>query len=226
MEEVTIYNEIELNDLEVMVKAVKDYNNKLEVGHAGEFDSLKYLGSGAYGYVKGYKNYAIKVLSDTKGYYDTRDNFIIPKLEDIHILKELQTVSAIPKLYASIGDNAVIMERIDGVTLDELWKNVNYQGDSAEYLFHENFKQLLADSIKEILDCGLQPNDLHSNNLMVCQQTGKPRIIDVGMYLPYKYGEPIDIYVERAIDRRYRQAEKILNMRKYKGAYNKAFEAV
>lgn len=129
-----------------------------------KFTKLEKLGTGSFGEVRAYKNYAIKIVDEGD-------------MLDGEILKNLQSVENVPRLYAIVDDNAMITELIDGCTVSEyehIGRENNFVNPSFNIVFEE--------TLKDILHKGYLPYDLHSSNVMIKSDTGLPVIIDVGLF--------------------------------------------
>jgi serine/threonine protein kinase len=152
-------------------KFLKTVNEFLQ-GH-NDFDRieniLEYIAGGACGRV-----------------YDLGDGFIVKvnkfgwrtDTPDGDILKDLQGIPFIPKLYWYSEDNRfIVVQKIDGVTTG------NYMG---EFLFHkelnfDKFKQT-AEKVSEMIEeRGWVLNDIHGGNCMIDKQ-GRFWIVDVGLF--------------------------------------------
>lgn len=158
MNTIDIFNEISKDDLDYIVKLHKR-------GILSQ--NLEPLGTGAFGTVYGYKDYAIKVI------YDIND-----KNNDIDVLLDLSHLDFFPKLYATIDDKIIISERIYGDTVREY---VYY-----DYENSLNLDRSIIDTIKnyftKIIENGYIPYDMHGSNIMICKKTKMPKIVDLGLF--------------------------------------------
>jgi serine/threonine protein kinase len=171
---IEIVNPIPLDDLYHMVSII----NK---GHRSEeFINLERLGSGAFGTVVAYKNYAIKYIrdEDKRCTRDRGGNKISDELSDATILKDLQHIPCIVKLYAVIDNIAIIVEKVDGMIAEKY----SYNGWKQENFINIDFAEAFENALKGILHKGYYPKDLHAENVMIDRKTGMPVIIDVGLF--------------------------------------------
>ena len=162
-----IYNDsIPQHDLEYLVTLMENGSEKLD-------EDLKKLGSGQYGTVYGYKDYAIK-YSRRHVYWHKED-----EPEDAVVLKALQEFDFIPRLYATYGSDYMIVSRVRGMTVNEfIDKRMQGRNIYINPRFNEAFKQAL----RQIALAGFDPNDMHSKNVMVDYKTGMPMLVDVGFF--------------------------------------------
>ena len=176
---VEVITPLPLSDLLFMIDFVNEggcYSKKAK--------GLEALGSGAFGTVLGYKNYAIKYLRNGSSCYES-SNFFEEEdsVSDVYFLKRLQSVKAIPRLYAVIDDIAIVIERIHGETVHDYMENPKRRFFEPEHNYiSPNFNEEFEESLKDILHLGFYPHDLHSQNVMVCRNTGLPKIVDVGLF--------------------------------------------
>ena len=160
---VEMVNPIPQDDLVQILSYIEQGHNELR--NLGE---LEYLGGGQFGAVFGYKNYAIKI---NKGWQDT-------PFEDGQILKQLQHVKTIVKLYAIIDDVAIVTERVNGMTVGD-YVAVGH----VEKFVNPTYTDVYKDGLKEIVLSGFDPRDLHNANVLISRDTGLPIIVDVGYFL-------------------------------------------
>lgn len=176
---VEIIQPLPLDDLIHMMDAISE---GYESEKANKLDSL---GRGAFGTVLGYKDYAIKYFRNGKSQWDSAstENKLPDgnKLTDAYILKELQSIPSIPRIYAVIDDRAIIMERIDGDTCEDYADNVRNSKYKKNYI-SKDFNNVYRNALVEIANLGFEPYDLHGHNVMVCRKTGLPKIVDVGLF--------------------------------------------
>lgn len=118
--------------------------------------------------------------------YDLGDGFIVKvnkfgwrtDTPDGDILKDLQGIPFIPKLYWYSEDNRfIVVQKIDGVTTG------NYMG---EFTFHkelnfDKFKETAEKVSKMIEERGWVLNDIHGGNCMI-DRRGYFWIVDVGLF--------------------------------------------
>ena len=181
-----IISPIPLDDLQHILKAIEDNREKIfpkrekdeyRRNNQRRFHGclpLEFIGSGSFGLVYGYKEYAIKV---NKRVYPSESE-IKNQMNDKNVLRKLNHVSCLPKLYAIIEDDIIIMERIRGKTVEDYFWEGGYKNNPLEKLAFESIR----DDIYEIVSCGFTPFDVHENNVMIDYQTGKFRIIDTGYF--------------------------------------------
>lgn len=149
-----------------------------EVYREDKWHELELLGKGASGKVYGYRDYAIKLLKKNERH------------RDIEVLEFLQgKVSCIPTLYAIISDAVMIMERIKGVTVGRYEHLISTERETSIKSIHPDFNKIYKQGLKEIINAGYSPKDIHRYNVMIEEDTGKPVIIDVGLFKKY-YDEP------------------------------------
>lgn len=178
--DIEIVNEMDLVDLTHILECYCQWKENEYVGRLGDFT---HLGSGTYGIVYGYKNFAIKRI---------KERSLKGVNEDATILKELSHLDFIPKLYAVIDDSLIIMERIEGDTVD--WHHMSRENFlKLDYRIIDSFE----DKLYEIYNSGWIPNDLHEGNVMICEKTRDIKIIDVGAFykrIPsYDYDEFVEM---------------------------------
>lgn len=182
MSSVKIINEsISLVDLAYIIKVVR-------AGvYSREFRELDFLGEGACGIVRGYKEYAIKCSNaDGEWMSESESDYQVPddKLPDGAILNDLQCVPSIPKLYAIIDDSTIIVERVRGMNVSTFTKKM-MQGLTDNFV-NEDFLNVYKRDLLHIVKAGYFPYDLHGSNVMICEQSGLPKIIDVGCFAKRK----------------------------------------
>ena len=184
-----------LSDLMFFIDLVNEGGHK-----SRKADSLQKLGRGAFGTVLGYKDYAIKYFRDGASCYDHRDSNNIPtgEIRDAYILKELQSIKAIPRIYAVIDNIAVIMEKVDGENADDYRMRVRqeYYKPERNYI-SPDFNKVFEESLKDILHLGFDPHDLHGYNVMVCRKTGLPKIVDVGLFKKFVKDYDLKLFADR-----------------------------
>lgn len=160
-----------------MVDLYKIVNDIIK-GNLGKYNGYEYLGSGGFGEVYGYNNYAIKRFTSDLTYKDEEND--ISDVSDAYILHKLQSVSNIPNIYGLIGKTAMIVDRIDGITLDDYIRGLK-KNEITPFMC-DNFYDEYDKMIKEIFNLGFVPCDLNNNNIMICRKTGLPKIVDVGLF--------------------------------------------
>lgn len=141
-------------------------------------DTLERIGSGSYGSVYGYKDYAIKRL------YDSSDS----KNKDIEVLKNLKHLDCIPTLYAVINNSVLIMERIYGKTVRAYCHKG--QDNNNEYGIDDKFIEKWENALLDVVKAGYSPDDLHESNVMIDSKTREPKLVDVGWF--FKHNEDYD----------------------------------
>lgn len=130
---------------------------------------LKYIAGGVCGRVYDLgEGYILKV--------NKSDNLV--STPDGDILKDLQGVDFIPKVYWYSQDNRfIVVQKIDGVTTG------SYHGD---FLFKQTWKQKefekrVHKAVNDMQARGWFPNDIHGGNCMIDKQ-GNFWIVDVGLF--------------------------------------------
>lgn len=188
---IEVVNPLPLHDLLHMVDII---NKGIHSREAKELDNL---GAGHFGTVMGYKDYAIKYIRDGDDYYDDyggESNLPKDELKDAVILKDLQSIKYIPRLYAVVDKTAIIIERVHGVTVEQ-YKNI--MGNDRDIWANKDnfvnidFLNVYKEALKDILHLGYKPADLHGENIMVCKKSGMPVIIDVGLFKRMKNDEKL-----------------------------------
>lgn len=131
---------------------------------------LDFLGSGSYGNVVGYGEYAFKTIeTDEEG------------SNDFEVLRDLQELDYIPIIYARytlLGRTVLVVERIYGKTLQAIQEG-----------FHDNLLEAMSpdivsdwnNALEDIIKIGWNPYDLHEENVMI-DLSGNLKIIDVGLF--------------------------------------------
>lgn len=148
-----VYTSVSNNDL-LYIKKLYDNN---------DFSKLEKVGSGMYGVVYKYKNYAIKhILGGNKA--------------DITILNDLHHLEFIPKLYATLNDDLIISEFIEGKTI------MHYKDNNFKINLDKNIGERWQSALVKIFKLGYFPYDLHDENVMICDKTLDFKIVDVGCF--------------------------------------------
>lgn len=157
--DVKMYSEMPSEDFDYILHII----NTARWGDIENQEGFSYLGSGEFGYVYGYKNYAIKIFNDMESPYN----------EDEKNLAILHHLPSYPTLYA--GHKGFIIE--------ELIKGRVFAGCEDEDLIiaNKNCIDILLDDIKETLKLGVELSDTHEENLMITDD-GFIKIIDVGFF--------------------------------------------
>ena len=140
-----------------------------------EFRNFEKLGHGSYGDVFGYNDYAVKRFKN----YLNEDN--LSECLDAEILIELDEVKSVPKLYAVVYDEILIMERVYGYTVGDYCEDYNNEVNNPigiDEEFIDKFKNALLDIVK----AGYTPKDLHEYNVMIDSRNKEPKIVDVGLF--------------------------------------------
>lgn len=171
---VEVVTPLPLEDLTFMVEEI---NNGLKS------DELTVLGRGHFGKVVGYKNFAIKYVAGGSNSYNGYGDYNRSgnELLDAYVLKQLQSVESIPRLYAVVDDNAIIIEKIDGMTMQQ-YKTQMEDSSKMDNFISLDFVKAHEEAMRDILMQGLVPHDLHMDNVMIDKNTGLPKIIDVGLF--------------------------------------------
>lgn len=155
MGEMIIVNDIPQHDLDYIKYLLEEQRFK---------DELKFAGSGAFGSVYRYKNYAIKVYEDE---------------EDGEILHKLQGIDCYLKLFCYMPDEMMVTEFLD-----------DYK-DACDYfmggmkLDPEEIKEKIKQIFHETYKRGISPRDLHAGNIMFNIETKDFKIVDVGKFRKY-----------------------------------------
>lgn len=213
-----IISPIPLDDLQHIVKKIEENREKIfpkpdkneyirnnQRRYQG-YLPLEFIGSGTYGLVYGYKDYAIKVNKRVfPSEFEIRN-----QVNDKNALKKLNHVSCLPKLYAIIEDDIIIMERIRGRTVEDYFWEGGYKTNPIDNMAFESIR----DDLYEIVSSGFTPYDVHDKNVMIDYITGKLKIIDTGYFREEKTCEHSDIEENSG----YRQA--IESIDKYERRYN------
>ncbi|UUV46125.1 serine/threonine protein kinase [Bacillus phage vB_BanS-Thrax1] len=170
--EIEIVTEIPREDVLQMAEMVI----KQECGNYG-LSKLQMLGTGAFGRVFAYKDYAIKHLRKGRSLKDEGMN-------DVSVLKGLQHLDCVPTLYAVIGDTAIITSKVDGMTVEKFMQEVDYgdTGDEDMNFINPAFEELFVEAMQKCFLSGYEPRDLHQANVMIERGTGRPIIVDFGKF--------------------------------------------
>jgi tRNA A-37 threonylcarbamoyl transferase component Bud32 len=156
--QVELVNEIPMEDVETILKS-----------YEGNFGSLRMIGSGSYGDVFGYEQYAIKRFQ-----YESSMN------RDIDVLKDISHLDFIPTLYAVIDDCVMIMERVEGKTVRDY---CNYGMDDGNIAnVDHSFIEMFEENLIEVIKNGYSPEDLHESNVMIDFKTNTLKMVDVGYF--------------------------------------------
>lgn len=165
-EEVKIYCDTINNDL----KNILNFINCTPTIEMRDNKTFKYIGRGAYGEVYSYKNYAIKLFynSDEGVFGNT----------DMHILFKLQGMTSYPKLYAGCRF-FMVTELIDGKELKDIYSEKDFS------VINRNIVNILLQDIKNTLNMGIEPSDLHYENILI-SNNGILKIVDVGHFRTFR----------------------------------------
>lgn len=183
---IEVVNPIRKDFLKEVVNAylMDDFQNRFDI-----------LGSGSYGYVYGFDEYAIKFIYD------------ISEMEfacnDVEVLKSLSHLNFIPKLYAVIDDIVLIVERVFGKTVMDYVVMPNNP-----YNINESILDEFESALFEIIKCGYTPYDLHRGNVMI-DKNGRIKIVDVGFFKLHEYDGDIHEYYKH--NDGYKEASFTLN---------------
>lgn len=145
----------------------EDLDHIIDIYKNDEFDEMDYLGSGSYGTVYGYKDYAIKKIYDTDPHGSS----------DAKVLKDISHLDSIPTLYAIIDEHTLVVERIRGKTV----KDYSYDLKNPWKIKKDIINQW-EDILISILKLGYSPHDLHESNVMIEEKTGTLKVVDVGFF--------------------------------------------
>ncbi|UGO50865.1 kinase [Bacillus phage vB_BanS_Nate] len=172
--EVKMFNmDVDLDDMEHIVKMVKIGDRMLGQG----LKQFERLGHGFFGTVYGYKGYAIKYYAHGK----SKDS------NDIAMLGRLQHLKCVPRLYGAIGDKAIIISRVNGYTVQDYMRHVDNR--RIPNIVSRAFNREYEKALQEIMRAGIQPTDLHSENVMIDKVTGLPVIVDCGEFYTTTHSE-------------------------------------
>lgn len=173
---VDIVSPMPLEDLQTIVDSMNEYKYRQRTPEG--FDSL---GRGHFGTVFGYKDYAIKYVSGGQSAYSGYSGNDKKEIQDAYILRQLEDIPSVPKLYATIDNEIIIMERVHGLTIKQYIEQME-DAEKMDNFIHVDFIDTYKEIMKDILMIDMMVKDLHSDNVMVCKRTGLPRIIDVGLF--------------------------------------------
>lgn len=187
---VEIVNDINHDDLCTIISTLYDcsYSDA----------KFEFLGSGSYGDVYGYKEYAIKKLFESEEFNHSRCN-------DIQPLKDLAHLSCIPKLYAIIDDDTIVVERIFGATVDQCCN----EGKMLDKItIDESLVEKWDEALLEVISNGYSPDDLHESNVMIEIGTNRPVFVDLGWF--YKHNGEYDVNDKNSLksDKNYYRANQ------------------
>lgn len=138
-----------------------------------ECKELTSIGRGEFGTLYSYKDYAIKIFFN--GWHGRVDN-------DYEKLEKLQGIPLYPKLYAYYPNKFMIVEKINGITIDQYKRLEN----------EEKFKIIskinmiksmtkIQSYVKNTIDRDIYIHDSHDSNVMVTYE-GELKIVDVGHF--------------------------------------------
>lgn len=173
----TIFNDIPNEDLEYISKAYSK-------GQLHE--ELKFIDSGSYGDVYMFKSlsgkcYAVKVMNHCERSKESRS-------QDVRNLIMLDGCIGIPKLYAYIENEIMIMDFVEGVNISR------YPYTNKGIVVHVDFMVRLMEILEEVKNKNLFPCDIHDDNIMI-NKDGFPVIVDVGHFSTSmnKYDNPMSV---------------------------------
>ena len=174
---INIVTPFPLEDLQTIVNSMNEY--KRTRVYPKDF---VVLGDGHFGKVFGYKGYALKYVSGGQSSYSGYGDFRkADEILDAYVLRRLQSVPSVPRLYGVIDNTIIIMEKVDGMTMRQYDRQMQDEKKMDNFI-HPNFIKDYEEAIRDILMAGFEPKDLHMDNAMIERSTGKPRIIDVGLF--------------------------------------------
>lgn len=168
---IIIINQKILQDTSVII----NFLNKITVENlinGEDIEEFKYIGEGRSGIVYKFANYCIKIFkkdlksSDKKYWYVENDAKILNSIQDINLY---------PDLYGYINDSVVIMQYIEGLTLED-FKNGHFNS-----VLKEDIIEKLLNGMKETLQKGIFPMDIHEGNIII-DDKGGIHCIDVGCF--------------------------------------------
>lgn len=167
--DLVIVNEMPQEDLNIIMSLhySKTISEKLELIGTGEFGRVY-----AYKSLSG-KEYAIKIEKEMHEKNYGGQTF------DATILSKLQGIKYIPKLYAHIGEDFLIVDRVKGVTI-EAYKD----GQTRGIYPREDFVFVFEKTIDNIFERSIRPSDLHLKNIMINDE-GLPIMVDFGHWEDY-----------------------------------------
>jgi hypothetical protein len=157
---VTMHNYIPVEDIDYISHLYKTKTFKQE---------LEELGSGHFGNVYAYKDYAIKVIHRPSS-----------RNRDIEVAKEICHLPFIPTMYADIDREVIIYERIEGTTLSKYLAN---DRDNSLNLSEKTIVQF-EKQMYEIIRLGWSPDDLHGDNIMIDKE-GNLIFVDLGYFVKH-----------------------------------------
>lgn len=187
---VEIVNDISGEDLAIIVNAVTDIKENDCIP-----SSFELIGTGTYSGVYGYKNYAIKILGlgRRKRDYTFNSN---SDCNDIDVMKNLDALECIPKLYAIINSDVIIVERIDGYTIGELREGLE-DGKSYDININWGIIDEFDNALLDVVFNGYSPDDLHEYNVMIDKSSNKLKFVDVGWFFKIdkdRYKDKDEVY--------------------------------
>lgn len=174
-------------------KLLKDINNILEflnklkiidLLNNSDIGKFKYINEGRSGIVYRFKNYCIKIfkkdLKSSSLKYWYMEN-------DANILNDLKGIDIYPNLYGYIDKTIVIMEYIEGTTLENFKIHIDN--------LNENIIENLLNSMYDTLKKGIFPMDIHHSNIII-DKKGGIHCIDVGCF-KHKSTNEIEKYINK-----------------------------
>lgn len=162
--EVELFGDISENDI---LRIVESKNKEYPMR------DLEVIGSGSFSRVYTHNGYAIKHI--------TRPNDL-NNCNDIQAFKDLRDCKYIPKLYAIIDNDIIVMERINGQTIGDYRRSIR---NGLETTIGEGFMNDFKDALVSIISMGYSPHDTHHDNVMVDYNNNIPRIIDLGWFFKH-----------------------------------------
>lgn len=156
---------------EYLLQIIGRYDNYIG-GYSNDLFDLKLLGEGKSGYVFEFEKYAVKlIVNKESGITDRKQN-------DIQALKDLNHLDCIPTLYAVINEELIIMEKINGYTVNDYCSK---NGDNFLNI-DDNFLDKWYNTLFTIIENGYTPDDLHDDNVMIDAERIRPVIVDLGWF--------------------------------------------
>lgn len=171
IESIIIINKKIIQDIQIII----GFLNKITVENlinGEDIGEFKYIGEGRSGIVYRFANYCIKIFkknlksSDKKYWYVENDASVLNSIQDIGLY---------PHLYGYINNSVVIMQYIEGLTLEDI------KLGHCNIILSEDTIEKLLNGMKETLQKGIFPMDIHEGNIII-DNKGGIHCIDVGCF--------------------------------------------